>query len=96
MKQKLSPEEKNLYKRIDEILFYRWDPIGISDSDWPRNEYKTYVPQVFRIALENDDPEPITEYLCKVETDYLDMKGRKNFNMRIAEQILDIKNAIEL
>jgi hypothetical protein len=90
MKQKLSPEERNFYKRVDEILFYRRDPIGISDSDWPRNEYKTYVPQVFRIALKNDEPELVAEYLCKIETDYLDMKGRKYFNMRVAELILEI------
>ena len=96
MRQKLSPEQKSFYKRVDEILFYRWDPIGISDSDWPRNEYKTYVPQVFKIALENDEPEAIAEYLCKIETDYLDMRCRKCFNMRVAEQILDIKDGMEL
>jgi len=96
MKKRLSPEEQKLYKRIDEILFYRWDPIGISDSDWPRDEYTTYVPQVFKIALENDEPEPIAEYLCKIETDYLDMKGRKYFNMRVAELVLDIKFGMEL
>jgi len=96
MKQKLSPEQRNFYKRVDEILFYRWDPIGISDSDWPRDEYKTYVPQVFKIALESDGPEPIAEYLCKIETDYLDMRSRKYFNTGVAEQILEIKDGMEL
>ena len=29
--------DKVLYSRIDEILFYKWDPIGVSDSNWPRD-----------------------------------------------------------
>jgi hypothetical protein len=36
MGKKLTPNQMELYKRIDEILFYKWDPIGISDSDWAR------------------------------------------------------------
>lgn len=50
---KLLPGQLAFYKRIDEILFYKWDPIGISDSDWSRDEYQSYVPQVFKLALES-------------------------------------------
>ena len=37
MGKKLPPDQLELYKRIDEILFYKWDPIGISDGDWARD-----------------------------------------------------------
>jgi len=45
MGQKLPPKQLELYKRIDEILFYRWDPIGVSDGAWARDEYQSYLPQ---------------------------------------------------
>jgi len=96
MGHKLPPEERQFYKRIDEVLFYKWDPIGISDTDWPRDEYKTYLPQVFKLAIQNDDPEPIADYLFKIETEYMDVSRSKTHDMKIAELILDIKDGMEL
>jgi len=72
MGHKLPPEQLKLYKRIDEILFYKWDPIGVSDWDWSRDEYQIYLPHVFQLALDNDLPQPIAEYLTKIETDRMD------------------------
>ena len=68
MGQKLPPEQIELYKRIDEVLFYKWDPIGISDGDWARDEYQSYLPQVFKLALETNNPELIANYLTVITT----------------------------
>ncbi|MDP2523831.1 hypothetical protein Q8W30_14745 [Neptunomonas phycophila] len=46
MGKKLPPDQLELYKRIDEFLFYKWDSIGISDGDWARDEYQSYLPRV--------------------------------------------------
>jgi len=32
-----------IYRKIDEILWFDWDPIGISDVDDARDEYESYV-----------------------------------------------------
>jgi hypothetical protein len=43
----LMPKDKQLYARIDEVVFYIWDPIGISDSPCVRDEYYSYLPEIY-------------------------------------------------
>jgi hypothetical protein len=66
MGQKLRPDQLELYKRIDEILWNDWDPIGVSGSSDGRDEYYAYLPHVFRMALKNTAPSSIAEYLNNV------------------------------
>jgi hypothetical protein len=96
MGQKLPPQQMELYKRIDEVLFYKWDPIGISDGDWARDEYQSYLPQVFRLALEADTPEPIANYLTVVTTENMGLSAAKEHDLKIASLILEIKEEIGL
>jgi hypothetical protein len=96
MGQKLPPKQMEFYKRIDEILFYKWDPIGISDSDWPRDEYHSYLPRVFNLALENISPEPIAEYLSIITSENMGLSRAKSHDMAIAKLILEIKEGIGL
>jgi len=53
---KLSPQQKELWKKIQRILWEKWDPIGVyeKDSEWG-DEYDTYVPHIFRLAIEGND-----------------------------------------
>ncbi|AKH69318.1 hypothetical protein IMCC21906_01641 [Spongiibacter sp. IMCC21906] len=91
MDKTLSPTQRELYRRIDEVLFYKWDPIGISDSDWDRDEYQVYLPQVFRLVLENESPEPIAEYLTKVASERMGLGKAAKHDLDIAELVLSIK-----
>lgn len=63
--------DKILYSRIDEILFYKWDPIGVSDSNWPRDEYKLYVNKVLDLAVNNTTAQPLAEYLTYLSTEVI-------------------------
>mgnify|MGYP000114209637 CR=1 FL=1 len=96
MGKKLPPDQMELYKRIDEILFYKWDPIGVSDGDWARDEYHSYLPRVFSMALEYDNPAPIAEYLNTVTTENMGLSSAKEHDLNIAKQILEVKDAIGL
>ena len=96
MGQKLPPQQMELYKRIDEVLFYKWDPIGISDGDWARDEYQSYLPQVFKMALENNKPEAIANYLTIITTENMGLSETKEHDIKIAKLILEIKEGIGL
>lgn len=91
MGRKLTPEQKALYKRIDEIIFYDWDPIGISNTDWPRDEYETYVPRIFGAVIKNDDPEPIAILLGVLEYDIMGLSPAESRNLTTAKQMLSAK-----
>jgi len=96
MGKKLPPEQLELYKRIDEILFYKWDPIGISDGDWARNEYQSYLPRVFADALQNNSPEPIAKYLGVVSTESMGLSAAPEHDMKIAKMIIEVKESLGL
>ena len=94
MGKKLPPDQLELYKRIDEILFYKWDPIGISDSDWARDEYQSYLPRVFNMAMEYKSPEKIAEYLTEVTTESMGLSAAKEHDLTIAKLIMEVKESI--
>jgi len=96
MRKKLPPEQLELYKRIDEILFYKWDPIGISDSDGARDEYQSYLPRVFRMAIEFQSPDKVSEYLTAVATESMGLSETKEHDLAIAKLILEAKESIGL
>src|SRR5690606_24998860 len=63
-----------LYKKIDDILWFDWDPIGINDLA-PRDEYQSYVPEIFGLIKSGADKQQIAERLFKLESDNMGMGG---------------------
>lgn len=96
MGRKLPPAQLELYRRIDEILFYRWDPIGISDSNWARDEYQSYLPAVFNMALASEPPEKIAEYLTTVTAERMGLSSAAEHDFAIAKLILEVKESLNV
>ncbi|UPW17088.1 hypothetical protein M0C34_12600 [Agarivorans sp. TSD2052] len=96
MRKKLPPDQLELYKRIDEILFYKWDPIGISDGDWARDEYQSYLLRVFTYAIESDSPDSIAKYLGVVSTESMGLSAVPEHDMNIAKMIIEVKEGLGL
>jgi hypothetical protein len=90
MGKKLTADQLQLYKGIDEILWKDWDPIGVS-PDGPRDEYHTYLPQVFRLALEDAAPQKIAEYLHKVVSERMGLTSHVAYHLPIAQKIRTLK-----
>ncbi|HEY3783277.1 MAG TPA: hypothetical protein VGL56_19530 [Fimbriimonadaceae bacterium] len=51
--------EKELSERIDEVLFYIWDPIGVNHYAQARDEYRAYVPRVLEAVRTDAGPEEL-------------------------------------
>ena len=59
--------EQELYLKVDEILFYVWDPLCISIDQLYREEYLPYLPHVFDLMLASQNGEELLSYLVFVE-----------------------------
>src|ERR1017187_10398597 len=94
MGKKLSPPDLELYQRVDEVLHYIWDPIGVSGVPMARDEYETYVPHVFSLLKSNTNPEPIVKFLFEVTTDRMGLKEARAKDAEVAEILLDWKETI--
>ena len=77
-----------LYKQIDDILWFDWDPLGINDIA-PRDEYQSYVPEIFGLVKSNADRQEIAGRLFKLETENMGMGGTLENCLEIADKILD-------
>ena len=69
MGSKLTPDQIELYGRVDEVLTYVWDPIGIAIVAEARDEYQGYLPKVFKLVLNSQPTKTITDYLLQIETE---------------------------
>lgn len=78
------------FKKIDDILWLDWDPIGINDIA-PRDEYQRYVPEIFKLLKANADRQEIANRLLKLETVVIGMSGPLERCLIIADKILKEK-----
>lgn len=88
--QEQARELEALRTRIDEILFYKWDPIGISNSNWARDEYESYVPQALKLAIESASSEPLADYLTHVSTEFIGLEENRKCDREVAELIFSL------
>ncbi|ELG5191691.1 hypothetical protein RAL09_004429 [Vibrio vulnificus] len=95
MGHKLLPEQLELYKRIDEILYYKWDTIGVSDSGWARDEYQSYLPQLFSLVMKSQSPQEICKYLTE-STQYMGLQLSRDHDLAIAKLILEVKDSLDI
>jgi hypothetical protein len=79
-----------LYKKIDDILWFDWDPIGIKD-DTSRDEFQGYVPEIFGLVKAKADRQEIANRLHKLETKNMGMIGTIENCLTIADKILNAK-----
>lgn len=77
-----------LYKKIDDILWFDWDPIGVKDLS-PRDEYQGYVPEIFGLVKAKADRQEIATRLYKLETKNMGMSGTIENCLTIADKILE-------
>ena len=98
MKRRLPAIEEELGHRIDEVLHYLWDPIGVSARPHARDEYNAYSTHVFSILLRGCSCREIADYLTSIEKDYMDLaisdQSRANAKA-VADILIDWKKYLE-
>lgn len=79
-----------LYKKIDDILWFDWNPVGIND-DAPRDDYQGYVLEIFGLVKAKADRHEIAKRLHKLETENMGMSVTIENCLTIADKILSDK-----
>ena len=65
----MNEELKNIFTlRVDEVLHYIWDPIGVIGAPEARDEYITYVPIVVDAIVNGQNIETVAKMLYEIET----------------------------
>jgi hypothetical protein len=95
MDKRMTPADRELYKRVDEVLHYIWDPIGVSTVPSARDEYFSYFPHVFTLLKTNNNADHIASYLFDVSTQKMGLRGNKKKDLEVAELLLEWKDTID-
>lgn len=78
-----------IYRKIDEILRFDWNPIGLNHIDDPRDEYKSYVPEIFHLKRTGAGKQEIANYLFEIETERMGVSGAMDACLIIANKIIE-------
>ena len=87
-------DNNELRRRVDEVLFYIWDPIGVNGEPFARGEYESYVPEVLKLVEANDNIGPISKHLAKIISSCMGFSPNKKRCDYTAEILLGHKKAI--
>jgi hypothetical protein len=90
----MSPADKELYKRTDEILHHVWDPIGVASTPAARDEYHGYLPQAFRLLKKNETPEAIADYLESIAVERMGFNPSREHAHQVATLLLEWKEVL--
>jgi len=85
---------KELTNRTDEVLYYLWDPIGVSDEPCARGEYSSYALSIVGSVIKENKQE-IANKLTKIERELMGLSANQSKNEEIAEKLIQFKHAIE-
>ena len=94
MGEKLSPPDLELYRAVDEVLHYVWDPIGVSTIPQARDEYHSYLPNVFGCLRNGESSQSIAAYLNAVTTNRMGLSANAQHDLKVAEILIDWQDSI--
>jgi len=95
MGEKLSEPDMSLYRRIDEILHFVWDPIGIAGQVVARDEYYMYLPAVFALMKRGASVTEIEQHLNEIAVHRMGLNGTGPSAARAAELLVDWRSSME-
>jgi len=88
-------DNDELRRRVDEVLYYVWDPIGVSEEPFARGEYWDYVPAVLELVVKHDKTGPISDYLVAIAKTSMGLPPNKPHCDDTATLLLEHKKAID-
>ena len=95
MGEKLSQKELALYRAVDEVLHYVWDPIGVSGAPRARDEYFSYLPKVYAIVKAGSEAESIAHYLSEVCNDVIGLPANTEHNLKVGRILVEWRETID-
>ncbi len=92
MDQKLSPQDKELWRRCDEVLHYIWDPIGVAGAPGARDEYESYLLEVFHLVMKAASIDEIAAHLNAIVAEQMGITSDFGRCRQTAKVMLDWRN----
>ena len=90
-----TPKEKELYKRIDEVVHYLWDPICVAYAPAARDEYRMYIPEIFQKTVDGADKSELASYLDYIRVERMCLPANYKQDELVASALLEWRDYIQ-
>lgn len=94
MGRELLLSDAELYRRVDEVMHYIWDPIGVAGAPEARDEYQSYLPGLFDRVQKGNLPE-LVDYMGRIATERMGLGFDRAQAEHAAKLMLHWKEVIE-
>jgi hypothetical protein len=84
----MSNYTEELRRRVDEILYYIWDPIGVAAEPSTRDEYERYVAELVSLLERNADSKQIAAYLDDIARNRMGLQPNDKHSLAVARLVL--------
>lgn len=88
-------DAKELERRVDEVLFYIWDPLGFKYEPFARNEYRSYVSEVLDYLENERSAEELAELLSNIVNTRMGIEFNSKIALTVGAMLVRHKSAIE-
>jgi hypothetical protein len=95
MNKPVTPKDVELFCRVDEVVHYVWDPIGVAEEPWARDEYNSYLSQIFEMTRDTVDVNYLSAFLNKVATERMGLNPNEQHCLKVAELLREWKNRLD-
>lgn len=68
--------------RVDEVLHFIWDPIGVSGVPEARDEYDSYISPILELLSERKNEKEISAELLSISTGQMGLTKSKHLKKR--------------
>ncbi len=85
-------------RRVGEVMHDLWDPIGVSQEPYARDEYDAYVPVVTGMLMRGAGENEIASYLTRTSTETMGLSGTsvgRSHDEKIAKLLVQHFQAVD-
>ncbi len=68
-------QARTVKREISRVLWEVWDPIGVNPLGGPRDEYDSYVNDIYELLVSGADDFEIAQHLLRIVTDTMELSG---------------------
>jgi len=84
-------QDKELERRIDEVLFYKWDPFGFKGEPFARTEYRNYVGEILKCLQDAKYPDEVSALLIDIVENRMGLVFSREISLKVAELLCRYK-----
>ena len=84
-----------LERRVDEALFYLWDPLGFNGEPFAREEYRSYVKEVLHLVKGGKNSEKIAELLTDIVENRMGLEFSREISLSVGKALVRHRTAID-